>query len=49
MTPREASARRSALARASGRPVLLLSAATHQGVDQALRALQTAITEARRG
>ena len=49
MTPREASARRSALARASGRPVLLMSGATHQGVDDALRALQNAITEARRG
>jgi hypothetical protein len=29
--------------------VLMLSAATHQGVDEALRLLQTAITEARGG
>jgi GTP-binding protein len=49
MTPREASSRRAALARASGRPVLMLSAATNQGVAEALRALQTAITEARTG
>jgi GTP-binding protein len=49
MTAREASGRRAALVRASGRPVLMLSAATHQGVDEALRLLQTAITEARGG
>jgi len=48
MTPRETSARRTALAKASGRPVLLLSAASHQGVPEALRALQTAINDARR-
>ena len=48
MTPRETSARRAALAKASGRPVLLLSAASHQGVPEALRALQTAINDARR-
>jgi GTP-binding protein len=48
MTPRETSARRAALAKASGRPVLLLSAATHQGMPEALRALQTAINDARR-
>jgi GTP-binding protein len=47
MTPREASARRTALARASGRPVFLLSAATGEGVPEILRALGTAITEAR--
>jgi GTP-binding protein len=47
MTPREASARRAALIRASGRPVLMMSAATNQGVAEALRVLQTAITEAR--
>jgi GTP-binding protein len=48
MTPRETSARRTALAKASGRPVLLMSAATHRGVPEALRALQTAINDARR-
>jgi GTP-binding protein len=48
MTPRETSARRAALAKASGRPVLLLTAATHQGMPEALRALQTAINDARR-
>lgn len=47
MTPREASARRSALARASGRPVFLLSAVTGEGVPDVLRALANAITEAR--
>ncbi|MBV8915043.1 MAG: GTPase ObgE, partial [Acetobacteraceae bacterium] len=39
MTPREASARRAALARASGQPVMLMSAATGQGVDEVKRAL----------
>ncbi len=43
MTPREAAARRSALAKASGRPVLLLAGATGQGVAEVLRALQNAI------
>jgi GTP-binding protein len=47
MTPREASARRAALARASGRPVMLLSGVTGQGVPEVLRALQTMITTAR--
>jgi GTP-binding protein len=44
MTPREISARRAALARASGEPVHLISGATGQGVPELLRALQTAIT-----
>jgi GTP-binding protein len=48
MTPREASARRAALARASGQKVFLLSGATHQGVPEVVQALQTAITEAAR-
>jgi GTP-binding protein len=48
MTPREASARRTALARASGQKVFLLSGATHQGVPEVVQALQTAITEAAR-
>jgi len=44
MTPREISARRAALARASGQPVLTVSGATGQGVPELLRALQNAIT-----
>ncbi len=47
MSPREASARQAALRKASGRPVLLLSGATGQGVPEVLRALQTAIEQAR--
>ena len=43
MTPREASARRAALAKASGRPVMLLSGVTGQGVPAVLRALQRMI------
>ena len=48
MTPREASARRTALARAAGRPVMLMSGATGQGVPKVLRALMAGATEARR-
>jgi GTP-binding protein len=48
MTPRQASSRRTALARASGQPVYLLSGATHQGVPEVVQALQRAITEAAR-
>jgi GTPase len=48
MTPREAAARRSALERASGRPVMMVSGATGQGVPEIVRALQTTILEARR-
>ena len=44
MTAREASSRRSALARASGQSVHLMSGATGQGVPEMLRALQDAIT-----
>jgi GTP-binding protein len=47
MAPREASARRAALARASGRPVMLMSAATGQGVPEVLRALMEGVAEAR--
>jgi len=47
MTPREAAARAGALRRASGRPVMLLSGATGQNVPEVLRALQTAVGEAR--
>jgi GTP-binding protein len=48
MTPRETSARRAALAKASGRPVMVLSGATLQGVPEVLRALQGMIDQARR-
>ncbi|HEY5301646.1 MAG TPA: GTPase ObgE [Acetobacteraceae bacterium] len=48
MTPREASARRAALRRATGREVMLMSGVTGQGVPEMLRALQTAIGAARR-
>ena len=43
MTPREASARAAALRKASGRPVMLLSGVTGQGVPEVLRALQNII------
>jgi GTP-binding protein len=47
MTPREASARRAALQKASGRPVMLLSGATGQGVPEVLRAVQNMVRESR--
>ena len=47
MTPRETSARRAALARASGRPVLLVSAATGAGMAEALRAIADTVAAAR--
>ena len=47
MTPREAAARRAALAKAAGRPVHLISAATRQGVPDLLRTLMTQINQAR--
>jgi GTPase len=47
MTPREASARKAALAKASGRPVMLLSGVTGQGVAEVLRALQAIISVTR--
>jgi GTP-binding protein len=43
MTPREASARKTALQKASGRPVMLLSGVTREGAPDVLRALQNAI------
>jgi GTPase len=43
MTPREASARKAALQKASGRPVMLLSGVSGQGVPEVLRALQNTI------
>jgi GTP-binding protein len=47
MTPRQAAARRSALARASGRPVMLMSSASGQGVPEVLRTLMTGIQGSR--
>jgi GTP-binding protein len=47
MTPREASARRAALARASGKPVVLISGVSGQGVPEVLQALWTEIAAAR--
>ncbi len=47
MSPREVSARRAALVRASGRPVQVMSGVSGQGVPQMLRALQDAVHEAR--
>jgi GTP-binding protein len=47
MSPREISARRAALARASGRPVLVISGVSGQGVPEALAALWTEIEAAR--
>jgi GTP-binding protein len=44
MTPREMSARRAALAKASGRQVLVLSGVTGQGVPEVLRAVKSMIT-----
>ena len=49
MTPREASARRTALAKASGQRVMLLSGATGEGVPEVLRALQSMINAERQG
>ncbi|MBV9735788.1 MAG: GTPase ObgE [Acidisphaera sp.] len=48
MTPREASARRAALARAAARPVALISGATGEGVAPLLRTLMDRVGEARR-
>jgi GTPase len=48
MTPREASSRAAALRKASGRPVMLLSGVTGQGVPEVLRALQNIIHDQRR-
>lgn len=47
MTKREISARRAALARASGAPVLVLSAASRQGTDEAVAAIAAAIEAAK--
>ncbi len=47
MTPRETAARRAALARASGQEVRLISAASRQGVDALMLAVDRAITDIR--
>jgi GTP-binding protein len=47
MTPREASARRVALEKASGGRVLLVSGATHQGVPEVLSALWPEVARTR--
>jgi GTP-binding protein len=47
MTPREISARAAALRKASGRPVMVLSGVTGQGVPEVLRALQNMIHDTR--
>jgi GTP-binding protein len=47
MSPRELSARRAALAQASGAPVLVGSGVSGQGIQEALRTLQNMITAAR--
>ena len=48
MTPREASARRAALQRASGQPVRLMSGATGQGVPEVLRDLMDRVHASRK-
>jgi GTPase len=48
MTPREISARRAALQRASGAPVLVLSAAARHGTDEAVAAIAAALDAARK-
>ena len=48
MTPREVAARRAALRRARGQPVMLMSGATGQGVPEVLRALMTVVHAVRR-
>ena len=47
MSPRETSARRAALAKASGQPVAVISAVAHQGVKEVLQAMWPVIVTAR--
>lgn len=47
MTARELSSRKAALAKASGAPVMTISAVSGAGVKEVLRALQTVITQSR--
>ncbi|MBW4023344.1 MAG: GTPase ObgE [Proteobacteria bacterium] len=48
MSPRELSARRSALAKASGKPVFVASGVSREGVPEILRSLMTIVHEARK-
>ena len=48
MTPRECSARRAALAKASGATVMVASGVSGQGVPEVLRAVQNIVTESRK-
>jgi len=48
MTPREITSRAAALRKASGRPVMLLSGVSGQGVPEVLRTLQNAVHDQRR-
>jgi GTP-binding protein len=48
MSPREATARRSALAKASGQPVALMSGVAGEGVPEILRALMNSVHKARK-
>jgi GTP-binding protein len=47
MTPRERAARRAALSRAAGRPVMVMSGATGEGVSAVLKALWREVEQAR--
>ena len=47
MTAREASSRKTALARASGSPVMLMSGVTQAGLPEVLRVLMNGVAEAR--
>ncbi|MCU0889806.1 MAG: GTPase ObgE [Rubritepida sp.] len=49
MTPQARATRLKALSRAAGKPALIVSGATGEGVAEVLRALATTIAEARRG
>ncbi|WP_237213989.1 GTPase ObgE [Falsiroseomonas oryziterrae] len=49
MTPQARTSRLKALSRAAGKPALLISGATGEGVQEVLRALAAVIAEARRG
>jgi GTP-binding protein len=49
MTPQARASRLKALSRAAGRPALLLSGATGEGVAEVVRALSAGVAAARRG
>ena len=48
MTPQARASRVKALSRAAGKPVLVISGATGEGVPEAVRALSATIAEARK-